>query len=175
MKNSTLTQETTSQQLPEKEEPSAKHVFLSKNWVHNVVKAIEKAKAEDESFRSLTYGFSLTLAYVITDLPENLRSSYGSDKAAIFIELEDGFLKKLIIDKDVPTDKNIDFTVKSSYEIAKKMFLGELKPATAFIKRKVKIKPFMKLYRDPAFTAKSIITINAILKIIKDVPTIFPE
>jgi hypothetical protein len=50
-----------------------------------------------------------------------------------------------------------------------------VKPATAFIKRKVKIKASMKLYQDPAFTAKSIIAINAMLKTIKDVPTIFPE
>jgi putative sterol carrier protein len=174
MKNSILNQKITNQLL-EKGEPPARQVFLSKNWIHNVVRAIEKAKAEDKSFRSLTYGFSLSLAYVITDLPEELRSRYGGNEAAIFIELEDGFLRKLIVNKEIPADKSVDFTVKSSYEVAKKIFLGELKPATAFIKRKVKIKPFMKLYQDPAFTAKSIIAINAMLKIIKGVPTIFPE
>jgi len=174
MKNPTLKQETTSQLL-ERKDTLDRHVFLSKNWVHNVVKAIERAKAEDEGFRSLTYGFSLSLAYVITELPETLKDRYGGDEAVIFIELEDGFLRKLIVDKEVPTDKKADFTVRSSYEVAKKIFLGELKPATAFVKRKVKVRPFMKLYQDPAFTAKSIIAINAMLKIIKDVPTIFPE
>jgi putative sterol carrier protein len=174
MKNLTPKQETTNQLLERRDTPD-RNVFLSKGWIHNVVKAIEKAKAEDEGFRSLTYGFSLSLAYVITDIPGTLKDRYGGDEAAIFIELEDGFLRKLIVDKEVPTDKKVDFTVTSSYEVAKKIFLGELKPATAFVKRQVKVRPLMKLYQNPAFTAKSIIAINAMLKIIKDVPTVFPE
>jgi len=76
---------------------------------------------------------------------------------------------------ELPAERDVDFTIKSSYGVAKRIFLGELKPATAFIRRKVKVEPFMRLYRDPAFTAKSIVAMNALLKIIKDVPTVFPE
>jgi putative sterol carrier protein len=165
----------TPSQPKEKSKAHSRFIFLSKDWVHKIVQAIEKAKAEDKDFRSLTYDFSLSIAYIITELPESLSRRYGRDEIAIFIELEEGFLRKLIVDAEIPADRSVDFTIKSSYDVAKKIFLGELKPATAFIKRKVKVKPFMKLYRDPAFTAKSIITINAILKIIKEVPTVFPE
>jgi len=175
MSSSTLRHEATSQLVKKRKDLSAGFVFLSKDWIHEVVRAIEKAKEEDESFRSLTCDFSLSLAYVIRDIPQRLRDRYGRDEVVIFVELVEGFLRKLMVGVELPAERDVDFTIKSSYGVAKRIFLGELKPATAFIRRKVKVEPFMRLYRDPAFTAKSIVIINAIMKIIKDIPTAFPE
>lgn len=175
MSGSALRYEETGQLAEEGKESSVGFVFLSRDWVYEVVRAIENAKAEDESFRSLTYGFSLSIAYVIRDVPQKLRDRYGRDEVVIFVELVEGFLRKLIVGAEIPAEKSVDFTIRSSYDVAKRIFLGELKPATAFVKRQVKVEPFMRLYRDPAFTAKSIVTANAILKIIKEVPTVFPE
>lgn len=151
------------------------HFFLSKEWVYKIVEAIENAKATDEKFRSLTYDFSLSVAYVITDLSPKLKEQYGSEQVVIFIELVEGSLKECLVGESLPEGEGADFTIKSRYEVSKKIFLGELNPAVAFIKRQVKVEPFMKLYKDPAFTAKSIITANAILEVIRKVPTLFPE
>lgn len=140
-----------------------------------MVRAIENAKATDEEFRKLTEGFSLKVAYVIGDLPPKLREQHNSGEVVIFVELAEGAMRGLAVGTRVPDDKKPDFTVRSDYAMAKKIFLGEINPATAFIKRQFKAEPFRKLYMDPAFTAKSIVTANAILRVIKDIPTAFPE
>lgn len=61
-------------------------LFLSDEWVRKAVGLIEKAKASDEDVRNLTSEFSLSVAYVIDQLPEGLKRIYGGDKVAIYIE-----------------------------------------------------------------------------------------
>lgn len=97
---------------------------------------------------------------------------YGSDEISVYIELIEGELKKLVINTETKGWK-ADFKVESNYEIAKQIFCGKLSIGSAFVHRKVKISPIMKLYANPAFTAKSLVTANKILKILSKIPTRF--
>ena len=114
---------------------SNKFTFLSKEWVHHVVATIERAKSTNEEIKALASEFSLGVAYIINGLPELLKKLYNSDRAAIYIELNHGVIKRFIVGAEVPKESSPDFTVESDYITAKKIFLGEINPASAFIKR----------------------------------------
>jgi putative sterol carrier protein len=149
------------------------YLFLSKDWIGKAVAAIERAKATDESVRKQASEFSLSIAYVIENIPEALKELYSSDRVIVYIELDKGELKRFKVDTGVK--EKTDFTVISDYEIAKKNFTGELNPVSTFIRRQIKIEPMRKVYADPSFSAKALTTVNTLLKIIKEVPTVFPE
>ncbi len=147
-------------------------LFLSKEWIYRATRLIEEAKRVDEDFRRKTRDFTLSVAYVVKDIPPILRDMYSSDEVYIYIELSEGRLKKLAIN---PREKvEPDFTVESQYEIARDIFSGKLSLGAAFVQRKIKVSPFMKLYANPAFTAKSLVTASAILKILSKIPTTYP-
>jgi putative sterol carrier protein len=154
---------------------SNKLTFLSEEWVRHVVATIERAKSTNESIKALASEFSLSVAYIINGLPKPLKELYNSDSVAIYIELNHGVIKRFVVGAEAPKESSPDFTVESDYIIAKKIFLGEINPASAFIKRYIKVKPLMKLYMDPSFTAKSITIANMLRKAIETVPTVFPE
>jgi len=161
--------------MMESEEGSIGYVFLSKEWINKAVAAIEHAKATDESIMSQAAEFSLSVAYTIENLPQKLRNLYSSDKVTIYVELDQGTLRRFTVGTEVPEGKKPDFTVTSDYDVARKNFQGELNPVSTFIKRRIKVEPFKKLYLNPSFSAKSLSTINTLLKVMRDVPTIFPE
>ncbi|MBI2862130.1 MAG: hypothetical protein HYX89_04850 [Chloroflexi bacterium] len=148
-------------------------LFLSPKWVHEVTRVIQGARRKDKEFGKLASGFSLSLAYLITDVPEEVRELYGGDKVAVFLILDKGTIRKLSVGTELPGD-NSDFTVTSNYQVAKKVFLGELNAATSFINKEIRVEPLSRIYRDPPFTAKSIVTGNKVLKIARAVPTVFP-
>jgi putative sterol carrier protein len=154
---------------------TTKALFLSEEWVKRMGAAIEKAKATDAEVRSLASEFSLGVAYVITNLPERLREIYGRDRVAIYVELDEGVLKRFTAGQDVLKGKDPDFTVESRYETAKKIFLGEMNLASAFVRRAFKVKPFTKIYANPSFSARSLTTFNVLLKVMHTVETDFPE
>jgi putative sterol carrier protein len=149
--------------------------FLSEEWVRRVVAAIEHAKLKDEKIRKLASEFSLRVTYVVENLPESLRKKYGNDKVKIYVELDKGKTKRFMVGREVPADDSPDFTVISDYEIAKKIFKEELTVASAFVKRYIRVKPLMRLYANPSFTAKSLTTFNALLQVMGKVPTRFQE
>lgn len=151
------------------------YTFLSQEWVRKLVAAIEQAKSTDENLRSLASEFSLSVVYVVKDLPDELKKHYNSDEVMIYVELDRGVTKQFTIGTEIPAGKNPDFTVESTYDIAKKIFKGELTVASAFVRRQVKVKPLLKMYADPAFTAKSLMTFNVLLKVMGAVPTVFPS
>jgi len=63
----------------------------------------------------------------------------------------------------IPDDK-VDFTITSKYDLAKRIFAGEVNAATAFIDREIKVDPMRKIYQRPRFTARAITSGNALLK-----------
>ncbi|WP_309493680.1 hypothetical protein [Candidatus Hecatella orcuttiae] len=140
-----------------------------------MVAAIEHAKSTDESVRSLAAEFSLAVAYVIEDLPAALREQYRSGRVFIYIELNGGTVTHFSVGTGLPEGRKPNFTVISSYATTKKIFLGEMTPASAFVRRQVKVRPLMQMYKNPAFTAKSLTTVNVLLQIMKNVPTHFVE
>ncbi len=150
------------------------YLFLSKEWIYALTRAIEEAKREDAEFGELTKGFTLTVKYVITGLPKELREMYGSDKVVVYIKLVEGVLKRLSIGPQAE-ETEADFTVESRYEVAKALFSGRLNLGSAFVGRKIEVSPLRKLYLNPKFAAKSVVTANAILKIAAKMPTRFPD
>ncbi len=149
-------------------------LFLSPEWVHEAVRTVQAARSADKSFDEMTHDFSLTLQYMVTDLPQRLRDIHGGPQLAIMVQLHRGTVKSLQLGTEVSGDKK-DFTVTTNYTAAKRMFSGEANPATAFIDREITVEPLRRVYQRPKFTAKAIVTANALLKIAKRVPTIFPQ
>jgi putative sterol carrier protein len=155
---------------------SVEYMFLSKEWIKKAVAAIEHAKAMDENVMSQASEFSLSVAYTIEKLPERLKKLYNSEKVTVYIELDQGKLTCFTIGTEPPRGKKPDFTVTSEYEVAKKNFQGELNPISTFMKRLIKVEPKRKLYLNPRFSAKSLSTINTLLKVVREeVPTFFLE
>lgn len=148
------------------------YVFLSKDWIIAFTRAVEEAKRSDEKFNSLTRGFTLTLKYIVVNLPGKLEKFYNDNKVVIFMHIVEGILKKLVIGPEAE-NMSADFTVESDYDVAKSLFSGDLNPGTAFTEQKIKVSPLANLYRDPSFTARAIITANAMLKIASKIPTVF--
>ncbi len=154
--------------------------FLTQEWIYEVTRVVQGARAKDEELRKYTSDYSLNLAYVITDLPEKLKEIYTksakavSEKIVLFIKLDKGVVQKLEIGIEIPQE-NIDFTIYSTHDTAKKIFTEKLNPASAFIRKQLKVEPIGKIYKMPRFTAKSIITGNMILKYARLVPTDFQE
>ncbi len=150
-----------------------KRFFLYQDWIHEVTRVVQGARAKDEELRKYTSDYSLNLAYVITELPEKLKEIY-SEQLVLFVKLDKGVVQKLEIGIEIP-EENIDFTVFSSHDTAKKIFTEKLNPASAFIKKQLKVEPLGKIYKMPRFTARSIITGNMILKYARQVPTEFVD
>lgn len=149
-----------------------KYVFLTPQWVHEVTRVVQAARSTDKSFGKMAQGFSLTLLYLIAELPPGLKEQYNGSQLAVLVQLEKGMVKKLQLGTEVPKDK-VEFTVSSNYGVARQIFLGETNPATAFIDRQIKVEPLSRVYQRPRFTAKAIVTGNALLKIARRVPTVY--
>jgi putative sterol carrier protein len=154
---------------------SSSSVFLSEDWVKKIGAIIEKAKATNLEVMELASEFSLGVAYKIEELPKRLRDMYGSERVTIYVELDKGILKKFTAEKEVSNGKDPDFTVESKYSVAKKIFLGEMNLASAFVRRAFKVKPFRRIYANPSFSAKSLTTFNVLLKVMSEVETEYPD
>lgn len=152
--------------------PGNNRLFLSLDWVYEVTRVVQAARGTDPEFGKLASGFSLNLVYFITDFPPRLREHYGSSQLAIFVSLEKGTVRKLLINSQPPKEK-VDFTVSSNYHVAKEIFLGQRNAATAFINREIKVEPLSRVYQRPRFSAKAVVTGNALLRIARTVPTDF--
>ncbi|MBI4295389.1 MAG: hypothetical protein HY669_04400 [Chloroflexi bacterium] len=149
-------------------------LFLSPEWVHEVTRVVQSARGSDANFRKLTQGFSLSLLYVITELPQSLRELHNGAQLAILVQLDKGTVRKILLGTGTPEDK-VNFTVSSSYSLAKRIFIGEMNPAVAFIDRQLKVDPLREVYRRPRFTARAITAGNALLKVARHVLTVFPQ
>jgi putative sterol carrier protein len=149
------------------------YLFLSPEWVHQATRAIQAARSTDKNFGKLAQSFSMSLIYVVTELPQCLREVHGGPQLVVLVQLDKGTVRRLWLGTDVPGDKH-DFIVSSSYSLAKQIFCGEGNPATAFIDRKFKVEPMSRVYQRPRFTAKAIVTGNAMLKVARRVATVFP-
>ncbi len=148
-------------------------IFLSQEWLREVTKAVQAARVRDEEFKRLTSNYTLNLLYKVSELPNEISRLYSNkDQLTFFIKLEKGVVRKLHIEAEAPNE-SVDFTVLSSYSIAKQIFTGELNLATAFFNRQFKVEPQSKIYRSPRFAARAIVVANRIFKIAREVPTDF--
>ncbi len=156
--------------------PMNGYVFLTPDWIREVLRLVQCARRRNESFRRLASDFTLNLAYVIQGLPKDLRPYYqGCEQAVIFVQLEKGTVRRFQIGAHPPAEK-VDFTVFSDYAVAKRIFQGELTPGSSFINRQLRVEPLHRVYRSPKFAARSIVAGNLILKFARRARTVFvPE
>lgn len=153
--------------------PSAQAVFLSPEWIHRVAQAVESAKRADQYFMNLVTDFSLKVLYLVPGIPRTLRRWYGGGHAAqIFVQLHRGTARRIELGA-VPDGEHVDVRVTVDYEIARRLFLGELSPAATIINRQIKAEPSGHFRRWPVVAAKSLVTANRILKTARCVPTVF--
>ena len=150
------------------------YLFLAPEWVHEVTKVVQAARSTDENFGKLARGFSLTLVYVVTELPPSLCRLHNGPQLVALVQLDQGTVRRLWLGSEVPSEK-YDFMISSRYPVAKRIWIGETNPATAFIDRQFKVEPLRRVYQRPKFTAKAIVTGNALLKIARRVPTTYPQ
>lgn len=149
------------------------YIFLTPDWIREVLRLVQAARRRNESFRRLAREFSLNLAYVIEGLPTELRSYYGgSERAVIAVQLDKGSVRRFQIGSQPPAE-DVDFTIFSDYSVAKRIFQGELTPGSSFINRQLRVEPMWKIYRRPKFAARSIVVGNLILKFARRARTVF--
>jgi putative sterol carrier protein len=153
---------------------SDEYLFLSPEWVHEVTRVVQSARTTDKDFGKLAQSFSVSLVYFITELPSVLREQYKGSQLTVLVQLDKGTVKKLCLGTEVPQGKN-DFIVSSSYGVARQIFQGQANPATVFIDRRIKVEPMRRVYQRPRFTAKAIVTGNALLKIARRVLTVYAQ
>jgi hypothetical protein len=146
--------------------PIEEHLFLSLEWMARIVAIIEG----DPKIRSKTSEFNLRIVYIVENLPQKLKELYDGDSVSIFAELDQGDIS-FTVEKEVPSEETVDFTVTTDYEIAKKNFQGELDILATFVKRLIKIRPWYKISLNPVFTVKALSTVITILKATRDLPT----
>jgi len=146
-------------------------VFLSREWVTSAVLEIEKAKANNEELRKRLSGVNFRLAFKVTDIPPKLRELYGSDQIIAYFKIDNGDLKDFLLTNKAP--KDVDFTITAEYAVAKEIFEGKVDPLTAFTNFMVRVRPFRRLFSNPLSSAKLLSIANDLLKLVKNVPTIF--
>lgn len=138
-----------------------------------MTKVVQAARIRDEEFKRLTSDFTLALLYKISELPTEISRLYSNkEQIYLLIKLEKGSVRRLYIGTEPPNERP-DFTVYSTYSIAKQIITGEVSLATAFFNRQFKVEPQSKIYRNPRFAARAIVVGNKIFKIAKQVPTEF--
>jgi len=148
------------------------YLFLSHEWVHEVTRIVQSARGCDSSFKKVTQSFSLSLLYLITELPQKLTALHNGSQIAILVQVDKGTVRKLVVGAVTP-DEKVDFTIKSKYDLAKRIFTGEINAAVAFIDREIEVEPMHKIYQRPRFTAQAITSGNALLKVAQRIPTIY--
>jgi len=146
-------------------------IFLSREWITSAVLEIEKAKANNEELRKRLSGVNFKLAFKIIDIPPKLKELYGSDQIVAYFKIDNGDLKDFLLTSKAP--KDVDFTITAGYAVAKEIFEGKVDPLTAFTNYMVRVRPFRRLFSNPLSSAKLLSIANDLLKLVKNVPTIF--
>jgi putative sterol carrier protein len=146
-------------------------IFLSREWITSAVLEIERAKANNEELRKRLSGVNFRLAFRVIDIPPKLRELYGSDQVVAYFKIDNGDLKDFFLTNKAP--KDIDFTITAEYTVAKEILEGKVDPLTAFTNFMVRVRPFRRLFSNPLSSAKLLSIANDLLKLVKNVPTIF--
>ncbi len=148
-------------------------LFLSPEWVRQVIRTVESAKQNDPALRARLSDYTVNVHYIVRNVPPHLRPWYGKDgQAEIFVELKKGSVRRVFIGRK-PARARPDLIVTVEYKVARKLFLGQLSPAVSFINRRVKAEPVNGFRHWPKLAAKSIVTGSQVLKLARKVPTRF--
>jgi hypothetical protein len=148
-------------------------MFLSPEWVHQVVAAVEEAKARDPYLRGLVGEFTFKVAYVIEDAPRCVRSLYGNgSKVVVCVSLRNGVVEDFKAGSRAPSHP-VDLIVTLPYGIAEKLFRGEIGVASTILGGGVRVKPVNGFAAWTKMAAKSLVSASQVLKTARTVPTTF--
>ena len=149
------------------------HVFLSPEWIRQVIEATESAKMDDPYFRELVADFTMNVKYVVRDLPGELRAQYGGkSRMVMFVALDRGSVRQIHFGRR-PANQEVHLEVASDYETAKRLFLRECSPARVFLNRGVTAKPVGGFRHWSKVNANSLLTASRLLRMARKVPTVF--
>jgi len=151
-------------------------LFLSPEWVHRVVAAVEDAKRSDLYFQGLVAEFSFKVAYVVKDTPTALRPLYANgSQAVICVALRRGIVEQVKLASRLPSAP-VDLIVTVDYRLAEKLFRGEVSAAATLLSGQVKAKAVNGFSGWSRVAAKSLVTVPRFLKSARKVTTVFhPE
>ncbi len=148
-------------------------LFLSPEWVHSVVAAVEDAKRSDLYFQGLVAEFSLNVAYVVKNTPPALRSLYANaGQVVICVTLRRGIVEQVKLAGRLPSGP-VDLIVTVDYGVAEKLFRGEVSPAATLLGGHVKAKAVNGFSGWSRVAAKSLVTAPRFLKSARKVATVF--
>ena len=151
------------------------YVFLSPDWVHEVARVVHKARSSDQYFGNLVADLNLNLLYRIQKLPAKLRKHYGgASEALIFAVVEKGVARRIDIGVEAPSEP-VHVLVTLDYKVAKQLYLGESSAAASVVSQRVKAKPVNGFRHWPRIAAKSLVTVNRVLRLARKVPTKFHQ
>jgi|GEM_PF-922109 len=152
---------------------SGKHEFLSPDWIHEVVEAVEEVKRSDPYFGGLVADFSFRVAYVVEEPPAALRQWYGDGgDLVISVDLKQGVVNRLEFGDKIPK-KGVSLVVTTTYRVAKKLYLGEMSPASSMLGGRVRVKPSSGFRAWAKLAPKSLVTASRVIRIGRGVETAF--
>ncbi len=148
-------------------------LFLSPVWIDQVARAVESVRERDQYVQNLLANYSLGVTYIIRGIPAELRHWYGGGgEAVIFVRLNKGAVRRIAVGGK-PHKAKVDVIATMDYATAKKLFVGQMRPAATLLSGRIRAEPRNNFRHWPKLAAKSIVTVNQILKIARTVPTVF--
>jgi len=149
------------------------HVFLSPEWIQDVVQAARVAGRTDVYFRNLAGDLSFRLIYTVRDIPDLLKKHYGGHgQVAIFVELQDGVVRESLVGEDL-RERKIHLRITSNYQVARNLFVGKGGLMGSFLRGNLKVEPADGFHRWPQLATKSLLAAKVFLQLARKVPTTF--
>ena len=148
------------------------HLFLSPVWIRKVAQAVHLARGTDPYFRDLATGFSLKLALVIRQIPRSLWTIHGGSQTVTSVWIEKGAVRRIQFSAAPPPGK-ADCVVVSDYRAAKRIIQGKSSLTGCFLTRQLTVQSNNAYWRRPGLVAKSILAANMVVRIARQVPTVF--
>jgi putative sterol carrier protein len=110
-------------------------LFPTKDWAENYARAINETEEYQESGK----GWLWDIAFMITELPESVRSIVKRDSVAFILELRDGRCNSVTwVERQ--EDMRAPFTVSAKYSTWLRVIRGELGPTQAMLTGQLKVK-----------------------------------
>jgi hypothetical protein len=149
-------------------------LFLSPEWIEEVVRVVRRGREQDMILRRASAHFSFRVQYEICGLPRELRACHhGRDRATIAIELRRGIPVQVLTNPEQAIEPEI--SVQCGYEVARGLLAGELSPGASFFNGLLEVKFSRSTPRRPNFLARSVTAAHQALRFARSVPVRFPS
>ena len=109
-------------------------LFPSPRWAEKYCEELNRS----QQYRSSGRGWVWPILFVATDLPEDLKSIYPSDRPGFILELENGECKGYRFYED-SSQASAPFVISAKYSDWVDIILGKQNPVIALMKGKLKL------------------------------------